>query len=72
MRKKIGSGIGIVALALLSACATGGSPEQAVDGAVQCKPTETKTCDRFNGENYNCSCQRGTSLRDMLDAYQMQ
>lgn len=71
-RTTIGNGIGLLVLMALTACASGGTPEQSADGDVHCRPTETKTCDRFAGENYNCSCQRGDRLRDILDANSMQ
>ena len=60
-------GIGLLALLVLSACATHGSREHRAGSVKQCPPTQTLTCDRFAGENYNCSCQRGDNLRDMLD-----
>jgi len=68
-RTTIGNGIGLLALIALSACATDRAPEQRADGTVQCLATETMTCDRFADENYNCSCERGGNLREMLDAY---
>ncbi|MEL7185181.1 MAG: hypothetical protein AAFN50_01950 [Pseudomonadota bacterium] len=62
-------GIGVLALLALSACANQGTPQQTADAAEDCPTPNTLTCDRFNGENYNCTCQKGGSLRDMLDAY---
>lgn len=64
-------GIVLFALALLSACATHGQSERVAADAPQCLYTETLTCDRFAGENYNCTCQRGDNLGDMLDAYRL-
>lgn len=60
---------GLLALLAVSACSSGGSPALRADKVAQCLPTETMTCDRFAGENYNCSCQRGGNLREMLDPY---
>lgn len=59
--------IGLFSLIVLSACATSGKRQTA--GAEPCPPPATVTCDRFAGENYNCSCERGSNLRDILDAY---
>lgn len=68
-RATVRSSIGLFALVALSACATSGAPEQRAKGGLQCHPNETLTCDRFAGENHNCTCQRGGDLREMLDAY---
>jgi hypothetical protein len=69
IRATIRKSIGLFALVALSACATQDPPERQAEDALQCAPTETKTCDRFAGENHNCTCERGGNLREMLDAY---
>jgi len=65
------AGIGLIALLALSACATQEKPEQVADESKKCRPDETLTCDKFSGETYNCSCEKGDNLRDILDAYRM-
>ena len=65
----IRTGIGLLAMVALSACAAHGVPERRAGGVKQCPATQTLTCDRFAGENYNCSCERGGNLREMLDPY---
>ena len=64
--------IGLIALVVLSACASNRATEQQAGTVDPCPPPNTLTCDRFAGENYNCKCERGSNLRDMLDAYHMQ
>ncbi len=66
-RMTIRIGIGLLALVAISACASHGV--QRAGQVKQCRATETLTCDRFAGENYNCSCQRGDNLREILDPY---
>lgn len=61
--------IGLLALVALSACATQEFPELQAEEGMSCEPTETMTCDRFADEKYNCTCEKGDNLRDMLDAY---
>lgn len=68
----IRNSFGLFVLVALSACSTQGEPERLADEIPECLPTETMTCDRFAGENYNCTCERGDNLREMLDAYHMQ
>lgn len=59
-------GTGLLALLVLAACAARPPRTSAVP---ECHPPDTLTCDRFAGENYNCSCQRGAKLRDILEVY---
>lgn len=61
--------IGLFALIILSACATVEKPEPQAAEGLQCHRSETLTCDRFADENYNCTCEKGDNIRDMLDAY---
>ena len=63
------NGIGLLALIALSACATQGPPEEQANTAELCTYPNTLTCDRFAGEDYNCSCERGTKLGDIIDSY---
>lgn len=65
----IKAGIGLFALLTFSACATQESSELQAEETMQCRSDETLTCDEFAGETYNCSCEKGDNLRDMLDAY---
>lgn len=60
--------VAVIALLALSACAARGSREMQAQ-VDSCPPTQTMTCDRFSGENYNCSCEQGDRLQDMLDVY---
>ena len=69
IRTMIRSGIGVFALVALSACATQERAEPLAEEAMKCAHYETLTCDRFSGENHNCTCEKGDNLRDMLDAY---
>ena len=62
-------GIGLFALLTLSACATQNKSEQLANESKECLPAETLTCDQFSDEAYNCTCEKGGNLRDMLDAY---
>ncbi len=71
IRATIKCGFGLFALLALSACANLKEREEMAGELKQCRQTETLTCDRFNGENHNCTCERGGNLRDMLDAYQL-
>ena len=69
IRTMIRSGIGIFALVALSACATQERSEPLADETMKCARNETLTCDRFSDETYNCTCEKGDNLREMLDAY---
>lgn len=62
--------IGLVALLVLSACATQETSEQVTDETLKCRPNETRVCDEFAGETSNCSCEKGDDIRKMLDAYE--
>ena len=62
-------GIVLFVLLTLSACATQETAEPLAESDKQCAPTETLTCDKFSDETYNCTCEKGGNLRDMLDAY---
>ena len=59
--------IGLFALIALSACAFHGEPPEGDN--EDCMYPNTLTCDRFAGENYNCTCERGTKLEDIIDVY---
>lgn len=61
--------IGLFALIALSACAGNSTLDRRAGAVEECRPPNTLTCDRFKGENYNCSCERGDRLKDILDAY---
>ncbi len=61
--------IGICALLMLSACATKDRSSLLADDVPQCKPSETRTCDKFADEVRNCTCEKGDKLQDMLDVY---
>lgn len=69
MRATIKNSISFLALVALSACAGHGAHEPRAGAVEQCAPPNTLTCDRFAGENYNCSCERGDKLKDILDVY---
>ena len=70
IRATIKNSIGLLALVALSACVGQGAHEPTRASEVeQCPPPNTLTCDRFAGENYNCSCERGDRLKDILDVY---
>ena len=69
IRTTIINATGCLALVVLSACATPGPPEEQANRAEQCVFPDTLTCDRFAGEVYNCSCERGTKLQDIVDVY---
>ena len=60
--------LGIVAAVALSACAGHAADERQPLGIDNCPPPNTLTCDRFAGENYNCTCERGDRLKDILDS----
>lgn len=70
MKTAFKSGMGLFAVLALSACVTQEASEPLAEETMQCARGETLTCDRFSEENYNCSCEKGGNLRDMLDAYQ--
>lgn len=61
--------IAFVAFLTLSACANQDRPRQVGDESMRCQYGQTLVCDEFADETYNCSCQRGDNLREMLDAY---
>ena len=61
--------IGIFALVALAACASQNAHKQQPSTVDQCPPPNTLTCDRFAGENYNCTCERSDRLEDILDSY---
>lgn len=61
--------MGLVALLALSACAGHRVDERRPLSVENCPPPNTLTCDRFAGENYNCSCERSDRLKDILDSY---
>lgn len=61
--------IGLLSLVALSACATQEPPEEQANAAEQCSYPDTLTCDRFAGEDYNCSCEKGTKLGEIIDSY---
>ena len=63
--------VGISVLLILSACASQESTEKVAGETRKCRPNETLTCDEFSGEAYNCTCERGDNLRDMVDAYDL-
>jgi hypothetical protein len=69
IRATIKNSIGLIALVALSACAGHVAHEQPASGVEQCAPPNTLTCDQFAGENYNCSCERGAKLQDIVDSY---
>ena len=69
IRATIKNSIGLFALVALSACAGHVAHERPANGIEQCAPPNTLTCDRFAGENHNCSCERGDKLKDILDSY---
>ena len=71
MQARIQSSIGLFVLLLLGACASQETEEQAAGATPNCRPNETLTCDEFAGETYNCSCERGDNLRDMVDAHRL-
>lgn len=68
---RIKTGAGLLALLLLSACASQESAEPVAGEPPKCRPNETLTCDEFSGEAYNCSCEKGENLRDMVDAHRL-
>ena len=68
---RIISGTGLLALLLFGACASQESAEQAAGETPKCRPNETLTCDEFADQTYNCSCEKGDNLRDMVDAHRM-
>jgi hypothetical protein len=63
------SGIGLLTLLALSACASQGPPEAQTNRVEQCSYPHTMTCDQFAGEDYNCSCERGATVGDIIDSY---
>lgn len=68
-RTTIRNSIGIFSFAVLSACASRGLDERLAIGVDNCPPPNTLTCDRFAGENHNCTCERSDRLKDILDSY---
>lgn len=69
MQTTIRNGFGLLALLTLTACASQNVRQQRHAAAPKCLQSETLTCDRFADDNYNCSCQKGANVRDILDSY---
>ena len=69
IRATIKSSIGLFVLVALSACASQGAQKQQAGAIDECPPPNTLTCDRFAGENYNCSCESSDRLEMILDSY---
>lgn len=69
IRAMIKNSIGLFALLALSACASTVRHEQPANGVESCAPPDTLTCDRFAGENHNCTCEKSDKLKDILDSY---
>ena len=63
------NGFGLFALVALSACGSQHAYDRRAGTVDQCPPPNTLTCDRFAGENYNCTCEQSDRLQDILDAY---
>ncbi len=62
--------IGIIAFLTLSACATQNPDEGGrAESVEKCTYPDTLTCDHFAGEDYNCSCEKGTRMGDIIDSY---
>ena len=68
-RATIKNSIGCIIFAALSACAAQNPDEDRASAVEQCTYPDTLTCDRFAGEDYNCSCEKGTRMRDIIDSY---
>lgn len=65
----IKNSIGLVIFAALSACAAQNPDESRANSVEQCTYPDTLTCDHFAGEDYNCSCEKGTRMSDIIDSY---
>ena len=66
----IKSCFGCIVFLALSACAAQVPDEHSrVKSVEQCSYPDTLTCDRFAGEDYNCSCEKGTRMGDIIDSY---
>ena len=69
IRTKITNSIGVFLLLALSACASPDARDGGSGVMVQCAPPNTMTCEEFAGEKYNCTCERGDRLGDIIDSY---
>lgn len=70
IRATIKISIALIALVAVSACASRIPHEEPPSGkAESCPPPYTLACDRFAGENRNCTCERSDRLKDILDSY---
>ena len=59
----------LFALVALSACSGNPPHEPRVVTKEQCHYPNTWTCDHHAGEDFNCSCERGGKLQDIVDVY---
>ena len=69
IRATIYNSSALILLLTLSACAGPTATKQQASTIDECPPPNTLTCDRFAGENYNCSCESSDRLEMILDSY---
>ena len=69
IRATIKKSVALSILFALSACAGQNAYKQKAGSIDECPPPNTLTCDRYAGENYNCSCESSDRLQDILDSY---